>query len=115
MDWIRIYTGRLAATPPSWGKISDIWGRTPILLLAVATFFIGSLRCAFSIHIAMLIAARGIQGVYGGGIIVLVNIVIGDLFSVRNRGEYYGIVGMAWAFASAVGHIIGGAFTQKVS
>jgi len=104
-----------AATTPSWGKISDIWGRKPILLLAAAIFFVGSVLCATSISISILIAARAIQGIGGGGLVVLVNICIGDLFSPRNRGKYLGIVGMVWAFASGVGPILGGVFTEKVS
>lgn len=63
----------------------------------------------------MLIAARAIQGVGGGGLIILVNISISDLFSMRNRGSYYGLIGMVWALASAVGPILGGVFTSYAS
>jgi len=63
----------------------------------------------------MLITARVIQGIGGGGLVVLTNICIGDLFSPRRRGAYYGIIGGVWAIASSVGPIIGGAFTEKVS
>ncbi|KAI0178575.1 MFS general substrate transporter [Hypoxylon sp. FL1284] len=104
-----------SATVPSWGKISDIWGRKPVLLAAVAIFWIGSLICALSINIGMLIAARAIQGVGGGGIVVLVNICVGDLFSMRKRGMYYAFFGMVWAIASAIGPILGGVFTSKVT
>ena len=71
--------------------------------------------CATSINIGMLITARAIQGIGGGGLITLVNISISDLFSMRNRGKYFGMVGMTWAFASAIGPIFGGVFTEKVS
>ncbi len=104
-----------AASTPSWGKFSDIWGRKPVLLAACGVFFIGSLLAAVSVSIAMLIAARAIQGIGGGGLIILVNICISDLFSMRKRGAYFGIVGMVWAFASAIGPILGGVFTEKVS
>jgi predicted MFS family arabinose efflux permease len=104
-----------AASTPSWGKFSDIWGRKPILLVAAAIFFIGSLLAAVSVNIGMLITARAIQGIGGGGLIILVNICISDLFSMRNRGTYFGVIGMVWAFASAVGPILGGVFTEKVS
>ncbi|KAF2088124.1 putative dothistromin transporter [Saccharata proteae CBS 121410] len=104
-----------AASTPLWGKLSDIFGRKPVLLIANVVFFIGSLIAALSINIGMLITARAIQGVGGGGLIILVNIVIGDIFSMRSRGAYYGIIGMVWALASALGPVIGGAFTQKVS
>lgn len=76
-----------AATAPMWGKISDIWGRKPILLMTVGVFWIGSLICALSKNMGMLLAARAIQGVGGGGIIILVNICISDLFSMRKRGR----------------------------
>jgi MFS family permease len=104
-----------AASTPSWGKFSDIWGRKPILLMAAGIFFIGSTLCATAVNIGMLITARAIQGIGGGGLIILVNISISDLFSMRNRGKYFGMVGMVWAFASAVGPILGGVFTEKVS
>ena len=75
----------------------------------------GSLVAALSKNIGQLISARAIQGVGGGGLVVLGNIIIGDLFSQRDRGTYYGIIGAVWAFATSIGPIIGGAFTQNVS
>ncbi|PSK60748.1 hypothetical protein B9Z65_898 [Elsinoe australis] len=104
-----------AASIPTWGKISDIFGRKPVLLVANVIFFVGSLVAALANSIGMLIAARAIQGIGAGGLVILVNITIGDLFSLRNRGAYYGIIGMVWAFASAIGPIIGGAFAQRVT
>ncbi len=65
-----------AASAPSWGKISDIWGRKQILLVAVAVFWVGSLLSATSVNMAMLIAARAVQGIGGGGIVILVNVSI---------------------------------------
>lgn len=72
-----------AASVPTWGKFSDIWGRKPILLLANTVFFFGSLIAALSINIQMLLAGRVIQGIGGGGLIILANICISDLFSQR--------------------------------
>ena len=104
-----------SAATPVWGKVSDIFGRKPVLLMANFVFFIGSLVAALSINIGMLLAARAIQGIGGGGLISLTNICIGDLFSPRRRGAYYGIIGGVWAIASSLGPIVGGAFTEKVS
>lgn len=104
-----------AASTPSWGKISDIWGRKPIIILAAAVFFLGSALAGASVSIGMLIVARVIQGMGGGGLIILANICIADLFSQRDRGKYYGLIGMVWAVASAVGPILGGVFTEKAS
>ncbi|KAI4730957.1 DNA repair protein RAD50 [Aureobasidium sp. EXF-10728] len=104
-----------ASSVPLWGKISDIFGRKPILIVANLLFLIGSLIAALANSIGMLIAARAIQGVGGGGLVTLVNICISDLFSLRRRGAYFGIIGGVWALASAIGPVIGGVFTEKVS
>lgn len=72
-----------AACVPLWGKISDIWGRKLILLAANVIFLVGSLICALANNLPMILAGRAIQGAGGGGIIVLVNISVSDLFSVR--------------------------------
>lgn len=104
-----------SAATPIWGKVSDIFGRKPILLLTNAIFFLGSLLAGVAVNMDMLIAARVVQGVGGGGLITLVNISISDLFSVRDRGAYFGIIGGVWALASSLGPVVGGLFTQKVS
>ncbi len=104
-----------AASAPVWGKISDIFGRKAIILTANVIFMAGSLIAALSVSAGMLIGARVIQGIGGGGLVILVYVCIGDLFSMRERPKYYGIIGMVWAFASGVGPIVGGAFTEKVS
>lgn len=72
-----------AAGTPIWGKISDIWGRKPLLLVAAAIFFFGSALSAAAVNIDMLIAGRAVQGFAGGGLLTLVNICISDLFSLR--------------------------------
>ena len=87
--WIgSAYMLATAAAAPMWGKISDIWGRKPIMLIAVGVFWVGSLLSAVSRNMGMLIVARAIQGVGGGGIVILVNVCISDLFSMRKRGEF---------------------------
>lgn len=72
-----------AASTASWGKLSDIFGRKPALMGAVGIFFIGSLICGLAKNIGMLIAGRAIQGLASGGLLVLDNIIIADLFSLR--------------------------------
>lgn len=67
-----------SASTPTWGKISDIFGRKPVLLAANVVFMVGSLVAALSTSIGMLIAARAIQGIGGGGLVTLVNICISE-------------------------------------
>lgn len=92
-----------AAAAPSWGKMSDIFGRKPVLLTAVGVFWIGSLICGLSVNMGMLIVGRAVQGIGGGGTLILVNICISDMFSVRKRGVYLGFVGLTWAVAGGFG------------
>ena len=78
-------------------------------------FLVGSLICGLATSIGMLIGGRVIQGIGGGGLVILVNICISDLFSMRDRAKYFGITGMVWAIASTLGPILGGVFTEKVT
>ncbi|KAF2475576.1 uncharacterized protein BDR25DRAFT_279715 [Lindgomyces ingoldianus] len=104
-----------AASVPFWGKLSDIFGRKPIVLIANSIFLGGSLICAMSISGPMLVGGRVVQGLGGGGVVVLVHICVANLFSMRDRGFYLGIVGAAWAVASALGPVLGGIFAQKLN
>ncbi|KAI1411476.1 MFS drug transporter [Hypoxylon sp. FL1857] len=104
-----------AASGPIWAKCSDIFGRKPALLAAVVGFAIASLIAALSVNMPMLIAARALQGTAGGGLLQLVSIVISDLFSVRNRSLYFGLLGLMWAVAASAGPLVGGALTQLVN
>ncbi|CAG8039960.1 unnamed protein product, partial [Penicillium nalgiovense] len=101
------------ATIPAWGKISDIWGRKPLLLVATVIFFSGSLICAVGNTIALFLFGRAVQGLGAAGLITLVNICISDLFSLRDRGLYFGLISVVWALASGVGPVLGGVFTEK--
>lgn len=83
-SWIgSAYLLASAAVIPSSGKISDIFGRKPILLIANIVFLIGSLVCALAVSIEMLIVGRAFQGAGAGALATLVNICISDLFSER--------------------------------
>jgi hypothetical protein len=73
-----------AATGHIWAKLSYIWGLKPIILAAVAVFLMSSIVCALSTSMAMLIAGRAVQGAAGGGLILLANITVSDLFDMRS-------------------------------
>lgn len=72
-----------AASSPFWGKVSDIFGRKSILIIANVVFLVGSLVCALAYDLPMLLAGRTVQGIGGGGLITLVEIAVGDMFSQR--------------------------------
>ncbi|KAI0406530.1 major facilitator superfamily-domain-containing protein [Xylaria palmicola] len=103
------------AVTPIWGSVADLWGRKPIILLALTIFLVGSLLCALSPNISTLIAARVIQGIGASGMGVMVNTIICDMFSLRDRGLYLAITSIVWAVGSAVGPVLGGVFTTRLT
>ncbi|KAL8933684.1 MAG: hypothetical protein Q9211_005645, partial [Gyalolechia sp. 1 TL-2023] len=104
-----------AAGAPLWAKFSDIWGRKPILLVAVIFFAASSVICALAKNMVMLIVGRALQGTAGGGVLQLVNIVISDIFSMRKRSLYLGLCEFVWALAGGIGPILGGVLTELAS
>lgn len=103
------------ASVPSWGKFSDIWGRKPVILVAGVVFLAGSLLCALVQTFPLFLFGRAVQGLGAAGLITLVNICISDLFSLRDRGLYFGLISLVWAVASGAGPVLGGAFTDKLT
>lgn len=77
------YLIALAASAPFWGKVSDIFGRKPMLIIANIVFLVGSLVAALSHSLTQLLVGRALQGTGGGGLITLVEISVGDMFSQR--------------------------------
>lgn len=103
-----------SATIPIWGKVSDIWGRKPLLLLALLVFFIGSLVCSVGETMTLFLIGRAVQGLGAAGVLTLVNICVCDLFSMRDRGLYWGVISLVWAVACGVGPVLGGTFTERI-
>ncbi|OJD32242.1 mfs transporter [Diplodia corticola] len=103
------------AVMPIWSKLSDIWGRKPILLANLVLFFLSSIVCATAQTMAALIAGRALQGVGGGGLMQMVYITIADMFSLRRRNLFIGLTELIWAVAAGVGPVLGGALAQHAS
>ena len=99
---------------PLYGKLGDLIGHKKLLLSALILFLIGSVLGGLSANMTMLIAARGIQGLGGGGLMILSQSVIADIVPPRRRGLYMGILLGAWAFASVLGPILGGWFADSI-
>ncbi|KAJ3789292.1 major facilitator superfamily domain-containing protein [Lentinula aff. detonsa] len=106
------YTLASTAILPMSGGIAQIFGRRPAMLLALALFSLGSALCGSAKSIAWLIGARTVQGMGGGGILSISNIIISDLVPLKERGAISGVLGLVWALAAALGPLIGGAFTK---
>jgi MFS family permease len=100
---------------PFWGQISNIFGRKSVFVSANVVFMIGSLVAALSKSLNMFLAGRSVQGLGAGGLMVLSNIVVSDLFSIRDRSLYLGLIGSTWSFVTAIGPVLGGVFSERVS
>ena len=103
------------AVIPLYGRISDLAGRKPVLWVAIVLFLFGSAMCGAAQSMTWLCVCRGVQGLGGGGIISLANILVGDLVSLERRGTFGGLYGFVWGFASVIGPLIGGALADHTS
>ncbi len=115
LPWI--VTGYLltaTAMAPLYGKLSDIYGRQRTIYAGILIFLAGSLVCALALSMPVLILGRAIQGVGGGGLFALAQIVIGDLVPPRERARYASWISGTWAVASVAGPLLGGYFAEHL-
>ncbi len=100
---------------PIYGKLSDIFSRKKMFLLAIVIFVVSSMAAGLSQNIYELIIARAIQGIGGGALMVTSMSMIGEIFSIKERAKYQGYIGGAFAFASVAGPIVGAVITDEFS
>lgn len=97
---------------PISGKLSDIFGRRRLLMIGVTIFVIASMLCGISQNIWQLIAYRALQGIGGGILFANSFAIIGDLFSMRERGKWQGLLGAVFGLSSLIGPLLGGFLTD---
>ncbi len=99
---------------PIYGKMSDLIGRKAPLIAAILLFIAGSVVGALAPDMGILIAGRVVQGLGGGGLIILSQAIIADVIPARERGKYMGIMGAVFAVSSVAGPLLGGWLTDRV-
>ena len=102
-------------TVPIYGKLSDLFGRKPLLMAGIGLFLVGSALSGLSQEMWQLIAFRSIQGLGAGALFPISLAVIGDLFTPRERGKYQGLFGAVFGVAFLVGPGLGGVLTDTFS
>ncbi len=112
---VTIYLLTSTITVPFYGKLSDLFGRKPLLLFGIGIFLIGSALSGLSQEMWQLILFRGIQGVGAGSLFPIALAVIGDLFTPAERGKYQGLFGAVFGLSFLVGPFLGGVITDTIS
>ncbi|KAL4930310.1 major facilitator superfamily domain-containing protein [Aspergillus undulatus] len=100
---------------PNFASLSSIFGRRPLVLIALTLFFVGTVVCSVAKNFTYMLVGRSIQGIGGGGVIALTEVVVTDLVPLRLRGQYFGILSAMWSIGSVTGPILGGGFAQDVT
>ena len=111
---ITIYLLTSTVSGPVYGKLSDLFGRRPMVMIGVSIFLIGSALSGISQEMWQLVAARGLQGLGAGAIFPIALAVIGDLFTPAERGKYQGLFGAVFGVSALIGPALGGFLTDNV-
>ncbi|GAA5974111.1 hypothetical protein JCM11641_003442 [Rhodosporidiobolus odoratus] len=116
LSWVSgAYLLCVTALAPCYGKLSDYFGRKIILFTCVIIFMIGSALCGAAKSMVWLCAARGVQGLGGGGVMQMTQIIVSDITPLATRGKYTGLIGATWGLAAVLGPLIGGALTEHAT
>lgn len=111
---VTIYLLTATISGPIYGKLSDLFGRRPMVMIGVSLFLVGSALSGLSQEMWQLVAARGLQGLGAGAIFPIALAVIGDLFTPAERGKYQGLFGAVFGISALIGPALGGFLTDNV-
>jgi MFS family permease len=115
LSWVMIaYLLTSTVVAPLYGKLSDIYGRRGMMLVALGVFMAGSAASAAAPSMLMLILGRGLQGIGGGGIVPLAQSIIADAVPPRERGYYQAYTGSVWIIAGGLGPVLGGVIAEHL-
>jgi len=109
---VTVYILAAAIVMPLYGKFGDLWGRRWLLLASIGIFTIASIGATFTPNFGALVFFRGLQGIGGGGLMILAMAVIADIVPARDRGKYMGPMGGIFGLAAIAGPLLGGWFTE---
>ncbi len=110
-----IYLLAQAVSVPIYGKLADLFGRKPIILLGIALFLLGSILCGFAWSMPALIAFRAVQGLGAGAVQPMSITIAGDIYTVAERAKAQGYLASVWGVSAVIGPALGGVFSQFAS
>lgn len=113
MQWVTTaYILASTIMMPIYGKLGDLLGRKHLLITALCVFMAGSALCGVATSMGALIVGRAVEGLGGGGLIILSQATIADVIPPRQRGKYLGVIGSVFAASTVIGPLLGGWFVQ---
>jgi EmrB/QacA subfamily drug resistance transporter len=113
LSWIvTAYLLTSTAVTPLYGKLSDMYGRRAMMLIAIVMFMAGSLAAALAPNMLSLILARGVQGLGAGGLLPLAQTIVGDVVLPKERGRYQTYLSVMWMSAAIAGPFLGGFLSE---
>jgi len=116
LSWVvTAYVLASTVVAPLYGKLGDLYGRRTMVYVSVGLFLVGSTLCGLAGSMPMLIAARAIQGLGGGGLFVLALAVVGDVIPPQERGKIQGLFAIVFSISSMLGPLVGGWFVEVAS
>jgi EmrB/QacA subfamily drug resistance transporter len=110
-----VYLLAATVTMPLYGKLADLYGRKPVMMLGMALFLAGSMASGLSRTMVQLIAFRAVQGVGAGGLQPIAMTVVGDIFKPAERARIQGVFGAVWGVAAMSGPLLGGLIVNVLS
>jgi EmrB/QacA subfamily drug resistance transporter len=111
---VTAYILAIAIVMPLYGKFGDLWGRRWPFLFAIGLFTIASAGAGFAQSFGQLVFWRGVQGLGGGGLMILSQAIIADIVPAKDRGKYMGPMGALFGIAAVIGPLLGGLFTDHL-
>ncbi|MFC9550238.1 MDR family MFS transporter [Rhodococcus sp. NPDC056960] len=110
-----IYLLTQAVSVPIYGKLADIFGRKPVMLLGIALFGVGSVLCGIAWSMPALIAFRAVQGLGAGAVQPMSMTIAGDIYTLAERAKAQGYLASVWGMSAVVGPTLGGLFSEYLS
>jgi EmrB/QacA subfamily drug resistance transporter len=115
LPWvITAYLLASTAVTPLYGKLADIHGRRVTLLSGIVVFILGSVACAIAPSLWLLVVARFVQGLGGGGLIALAQTIIADMVPPKERGKYQVYIASVFFVSSVMGPVLGGIIAEAL-
>ncbi|PYE85663.1 MDR family MFS transporter [Pseudoroseicyclus aestuarii] len=114
LSWVvTAYILASTVSAPLYGKLGDLYGRRVMVFVSVGVFLLGSALCGLAGSMLFLILARALQGLGGGGLMVLALSIIGDIIPPRERGKVQGVFAAVFSLSSVAGPLLGGIFVER--